>query len=39
MLVVLYPFQVYKGQFQCFQVGEHNLQEQLILSFNNLNNA
>ena len=31
MLVVQYLFRVYRGQFQRFQVGEHNLQQQLII--------
>ena len=37
MLVVkYYLFRVYKGQFQRFQVGEHNLQQQLIIYFSKL---
>ena len=37
MLVVKqYLFRVYRGQFQCFQVGEHNLQQQLIIYFSKL---
>ena len=37
MLVVKqYLFRVYRGQFQRFQVGEHNLQQQLIIYFSQL---
>ena len=37
MLVVqLYLFWVYGGQFQRFQAGEHNLQQQLITPFSKL---
>ena len=37
MLVVKqYLFRVYRGQFQRFQVGEHNLQQQLIIYFSKL---
>ena len=36
MLVLQYLFRVYIGQFQRFQLGEYNLQPQLITPFSKL---